>query len=408
VIKQAAMNFTLSKRARTIPLVLIIIGLVMAVIGFTGDHTDHKQYTWAAFYANALFFFFIALGTLFFYVVNHVTETGWTILVKRVYEAIAAYLPWGALAVLLVLVAGSAGLHHIWPWMDTRTLDTADPLHYDAHIALLSPYLNKPFFWIRTILIMATFIFFARWFRAHSLRMDQETGEALIRSHWKNYRRSVVFILLFAFFSSVLAWDWIMSIDVHWKSALFGWYVFGGMWVSGMITAVILVLYLKGKGYLPQVNSSHIQDMGKWVFAVSFLWSYLYFEQFLLIWYSNIPEESSYYMVRIAHHPWLTWGMFFINFALPMVLLMSRDSKRTPRYLIGVGVLIFIGHWLDTVQMIMPGSLGPHFEHIGILEVGFFVAFLGIFIRLVLSALAKAPLTVVAHPFLEESVHHHI
>jgi len=408
VIKQAAMNFSPSKRARTIPLVLIIIGLVMAVIGFVGDHTDHKQYTWAAFYANALFFFLIALGTMFFYALNHLTETGWTVLVKRVYEAIATYLPWGALTILLVLVAGSAGLHHIWPWMDTRTLDTADTLHYDAHIALLSTYLNKPFFWVRTIVILATFVFFIRWFRTHSLRMDQETGEALIRSHWKNYRRSVVFILLFAFFSSVLAWDWIMSIDVHWKSALFGWYVFGGMWASGMITAVILVLYLKGKGYLPQVNGSHIQDMGKWVFAVSFLWSYLYFEQFLLIWYSNVPEESSYYMVRINHHPWLTWGMFFINFALPMVLLMSRDSKRTPRYLIGVGVLIFIGHWLDTVQMIMPGSLGPHFENIGILEVGFFVAFLGIFIRLVLSALAKAPLTVVAHPFLEESVHHHI
>lgn len=402
------MNFTISKRARTIPLALIIIGLVMAAIGVIGDHTDHKQYTWAAFYANALFFFFIALGTFFFYVVNHVTESGWTVLVKRVYEAIATYLPWGALPILLVLVAGSIGLHHIFPWMDGRTLDTTDTLHYDAHIDLLSTYLNKPFFWIRTLLIMGVFVYFVRWFRAHSLRMDSETGETLMRSHWQNYHRSVVFILIFAFFSSVLSWDWIMSIDVHWKSALFGWYVFGGMWAGGMIASMILVLYLKGKGYLPQVNGSHIQDMGKWMFAVSVLWGYLYFEQYLLTWYSNIPEESAYFFTRNNQHPWLVWGMFFTNLVLPLVLLMSRDSKRTPRYLIGVGVIIFVGHWLDTVQMIMPGALGPHFIRIGILEVGFFVAFLGIFIRTVLSALAKAPLTVVAHPFLEESVHHQI
>ncbi|MBK6409824.1 MAG: quinol:cytochrome C oxidoreductase [Flavobacteriales bacterium] len=402
------MNFTISKRARTVTLALIIIGLVMAGIGVVDDHTDHKQYSWAAFYANALFFFFIALGTLFFYAVNHITESAWTVLVKRVYEGIIGYLPLGALFVLICLVAGSVGLNHIWPWMDTRTLDTADPAHYDAHIELLSPYLNKPFFWVRAILIMGTFILFARWFRSHSLRMDGETGETLMRSHWQNYRRSVVFMVLFAFFSSVLSWDWIMSIDVHWKSALFGWYVFAGMWVGGMIVAVLIVLYLKGKGYLPQVNGSHIQDMGKWVFAVSFLWSYLYFAQFLLTWYANIPEEGTYFKVRIDHHPWLTWGMYFINFALPMVLLMSRDSKRSPRYLIGVAGLIFIGHWLDTVQMIMPGSLGDHFHSIGTLEIGFFIAFLGLFIHTVLTTLAKAPLTVVAHPFLEESVHHQI
>ncbi|MCL4281640.1 MAG: quinol:cytochrome C oxidoreductase [Flavobacteriales bacterium] len=402
------MNFTISKRARTFTLALIVIGLVMAAFGVAGDHTDHKQYTWAAFYANALFFFFIGLGCLFFYALNHVTETAWTVLVKRVYEAIAQYVPLGAITVLVVLVAGSMGLNHIWHWMDARTVDVNDAANYDTHIAKLTAYLNKPFFWVRAILMLATFVFFTRWFRKHSLKMDQETGETLLRSHWKNYHRSVGFIVLFAFFSSLLAWDWIMSIDVHWKSALFGWYVFGGMWAGGMITAVVLVLYLKGKGYLPQVNGSHIQDMGKWVFAVSFLWSYLYFVQYLLIWYSDIPEEVTYYKVRIDHHPWLMWGMFFVNFALPMVLLMSRDSKRSPKFLIGVGVLIFIGHWLDTVQMIMPGSLGLHFEHIGMLEIGFFLAFLGVFVHTVLSALAKAPLTVVAHPFLEESVHHHI
>jgi hypothetical protein len=238
--------------------------------------------------------------------------------------------------------------------------------------------------------------------------MDHETGESLLRLHWLNYRRGVVFMVLFAFFSTLLAWDWIMSIDVHWHSALFGWYVFSGMWISAMITAVVITLYLKGKGYLPQVNASHIQDMGKWVFAVSFLWSYLYFAQFLLYWYANIPEEVIYFQQRINDYPGLMWGMYFTNFALPMVLLMSRDSKRSPKYLIGVCTLIFLGHWLDVQQMILPGTLGDHFHHIGTLEIGFLLGFLGLFIRTVFATLAKAPLTVVHHPFLEESVHHHI
>lgn len=391
-----------------ISMALMIFGLALAIFGVLADDTAHFQHSWAAFYANGIFYFFIALGTLFFLALNNITETAWTVLVKRVYEAIVGFLPYGAVAVLLVLVAGSFGINHLWHWMDPKTVDPSELDHFDAHIEHVSGYLNLPFFWFRAILMMGLFLWFARWFRTVSIRMDQETGEALLRSHWSTYRRSIGFMVLFALFSTFLAWDWIMSIDVHWKSALFGWYVFGGMWVSGMIVAVVITLYLKGKGYLPQVNNSHIQDMGKWVFAVSFLWSYLYFAQFLLYWYANIPEEVAYFKTRIDHHAGLIWTMYFINFALPMVLLMSRDSKRSPRYLIGVCTLIFIGHWLDVVQMVMPGTLGLHFTGIGILEIGFFIAFLGLFIRTVLLTLAKAPLTVVHHPFLEESVHHHI
>jgi hypothetical protein len=249
----------------------------------------------------------------------------------------------------------------------------------------------------------------ARWFRKKSLEMDGLTGESLVRTHLLTYRRGALFLVFFAVFSSTLAWDWLMSIDAHWFSTLYGWYVFSGMWVSAMITGVVMVLYLKRKGYLPQVNNSHIHDMGKWVFAVSFLWSYLYFSQFMLIWYSNIPEEVTYFQSRINDHPWLTWVVFGINFALPMALLMSRDAKRNPRFLIGVGALIFIGHWLDVNMMVMPGAAGHDFHHgIELLDAGMFVLFLGAFIRVVLGTLAKAPLTPVNHPYLEESVHHQI
>ena len=174
------------------------------------------------------------------------------------------------------------------------------------------------------------------------------------------------------------------------------------------VVAVVLVLYLKRKGHLPQVNNSHIHDMGKWVFAVSFLWSYLYFSQFMLIWYTNIPEEVTYFQQRILDHPGLLWGVFFINFAVPMVLLMSRDAKRNPRFLIGVASVIFVGHWLDTLMLVMPGALGRDFHGVGLLEVGMFATFLGLFIHVVLTRLTKAPLTPVNHPYLEDSAHHQI
>ena len=401
------MNFTLTSRARTVSMVMLVLGLALAGFGFMNDHTDHHQNFWAALFINGFYFFGVALGALFFYALQNATETSWSVLVKRVYEGIFSYLPIGAVAVVVVLAAGSMGLHHVWSWMDPAVVDPASD-KYDAIVAYKMPFLQKGFYWIRTAVYLATFLFAAMWFRKQSLALDNETGETLVKHHLLVYRRSALFLVFFAVFSSILAWDWLMSIDAHWFSTLYGWYAFSGMWVSAMITAVITVLYLKRKGYLPQVSNSHIHDMGKWVFAISFLWTYLYFSQFMLYWYANIPEEVTYFKTRIDHHAGLMWGMFFINFVVPMVMLMSRDAKRNPRFLIGVGTVIFIGHWLDTCQLVLPGALGEHFHHIGLLEVGLFLFFLGLLVNRVLTALTKAPLTVVNSPYLEESVHHSI
>lgn len=421
------MNFTISKRARGITMGLMVLGVVATIIGVLGDSTEHHQRTWANLLVNGFFFFGIALGALFFVALTNATETAWTILVKRVFEGIFGYLPIGSIVIVVVLLAGSFHIHHLYHWMDSSLYHeyvigeghdaqyvdeavqgaVANP-NYDELIANKKGYLNQPFFWIRTLLYLGTFLFFANFFRKQSLQMDSETGETLTKRMLLNYRRSALFLVFFAVFSSTLAWDWIMSIDTHWFSTLFGWYVFAGMFCSAMTTAVILVLYLKRKGLLPQVNNSHIQDLGKWVFATSFLWSYLHFSQFMLIWYSNIPEEVTYFQQRINEHPGLFWGTFFINFALPMVLLMSRDAKRNPGFLIAVGSIIFVGHWMDVILMVMPGTLAHAFHNIGLLEVGMFVAFLGLFISTVMRTLTKAPLTVVNHPYLEESIHHQI
>ena len=198
-----------------------------------------------------------------------------------------------------------------------------------------------------------------------------------------------------------------MSIDVHWFSTLFGWYTFAGVWCSAMVVLVILTLYLKKLGYLPKVNDSHIHDLGKWTFATSFLWSYLWFSQYMLIWYANIGEEVVYYMMRIENFKFLYFGMFIVNFAFPMLLLMSREAKRHAGILTIVGVIILSSHWVDVYIMVSAGAMGAT-ASIGFMEIGMAILMAGIFIKVILANLAKGPLTPVNHPFLDESIHHEI
>jgi hypothetical protein len=280
----------------------------------------------------------------------------------------------------------------------------SDVVKHDEIIQGKSAYLNPVFFWIRTIVYFATYFLFLRGFKKRSLLEDQVGGTEL---HFANYKKGALFLVFFAVFSSTSAWDWLMSIDVHWFSTLFGWYTFAGMWCSTMVVLVITTLYLKKLGYLEKVNESHIHDLGKWTFATSFLWSYLWFSQFMLIWYANIGEEVTYYQMRIENFKVLYFSMFVINFAFPMLLLMSRDAKRHAGILTAVGLVILAGHWLDVYIMISAGSLGANAK-LGFLEVGMALLLAGSFIYIILNNLTKAPLTPVNHPFLDESIHHEI
>ena len=355
---------------------------------------------------NSFFFFSIGLGALFFLALQYATETGWYATVKRVIEGLAGFLPVGIVLMLVALLSltFTHGAHgHVYVWMDPDVYDP-ESHHYDEIIVGKAGYLNEVFFWIRTIVYMATYYLFYRGFRMRSLEEDRVGGTEI---HFKNYRKGALFLVFFSVFSSTSVWDWIMSIDVHWFSTLFGWYTFAGMWCTTMTVLVMLVLYLKKQGYLPKVNDSHIHDIGKWTFATSFLWSYMFFSQFMLIWYANIGEEATYYIQRIEEYQLMYFGMFFINFAFPMLILMSRDAKRNAGILIFVGLIIVCGHWLDVYIMVSGGSMGAS-ASIGFLEIGMALAFLGLFIRVVLTNLTKAPLTPVNHPFLDESIHHDI
>jgi hypothetical protein len=395
------MEFKITKKSKTLTTVLMSVGVLFTVLGIALNMGDHHLITrvMASGLINGFYFFAIGLGALFFLALQYATETGWYASVKRVIEAVAGFLPFGMgiLAVVLLAITLLDGAH-VYSWMD------AEVVKHDEIIKGKSAYLNKPFFWIRTVVYMSVYFIYWRGFKKRSLQEDKEGGTAI---HFLNYKKSAVFLVFFAVFSSSSAWDWLMSVDVHWFSTLYGWYIFAGMWCSAMTVLVMLTLYLKKLGYLPNVNDSHIHDLAKWTFATSFLWSYLWFSQFMLIWYANLGEEVVYYMTRIKYFKVLYFGMFFINFAFPMLILMSRDAKRHAGILTMVGVIILIGHWLDIYVLISAGSLGANAK-IGFLEVGVALIAAGFFIRTILNNLTKAPLTPVHHPFLDESIHHEI
>ena len=400
------MEFSISNNAKRLTLILIGAGTLLTLVGLFTTKGDHhfKTRLLSNGLINGFFFFALGLGALFFLALQYATETGWYASVKRVIEAVAGFLPYGMgiLGLVLLTLTFMDGAH-IYSWMDPEMTNPKSH-HYDEIIAGKAPYLNKLFFWIRTLAYFGVYFIFLRGFRMRSLEEDRIGGTEL---HFKNYRKGATFLVFFSVFSSTSAWDWLMSIDVHWFSTLFGWYTFAGMWCSTMVVLVLTTLYLKKLGYLPKVNESHIHDLGKWTFATSFLWSYLWFSQFMLIWYANIGEEVTYYMMRIENFKVLYFSMFFINFAFPMLILMSRDAKRNAGILTFVGIVILAGHWLDVYIMVSAGSLGANAK-IGALEIGMALLVAGFFIRVILNNLTKAPLTPVNHPFLDESVHHEI
>lgn len=403
------MEFKIPSKANRFTVLLMVIGVLFTGIGIICEANCHgghflSQRILVDLLSNSFFYFSIGLGALFFLALQYATETGWYAAIKRVIEAVTGWMPYGVgfMIVSLLIISLMQG-GEVYTWMNPETKNPASH-HYDEIIAGKSAYLNQTFFWIRTLAYLGAYLLFWNGFRKRSRLEDQVGGTDL---HFKNYRQGAAFLVVFAYFSSTSSWDWIMSIDVHWYSTLFGWYTFSGMWVSAMIVIVCITLYLKKLGYLPKVNASHIHDLGKWTFAISFLWSYLWFSQFMLIWYANIPEEVGYHLLRVEHFRFMYFGMFVVNFAFPMLLLMSRDAKRHAGILSTVGLIVLAGHWVDVYQMFALGSMGPRAK-IGFMEIGFALLIGGFFVRMMLVNLTKAPLTPVNHPFLDESIHHEI
>ena len=363
------------------------------------EHLFHQlsNKPWAAFYVAAFFFFMISLGVLAFYAIQRAAQAGWSPVLYRVMEGITAYLLPGGIVIIVILALSGMHLNHLFIWMDPEVVA------HDELIASKIGYLNVPFFLVRAVLFLLGWSIYRYFSRKFSLAQDQSDN---ISNHKKNFRISAAFLVFFIYSESVMSWDWIMSIDPHWFSTLFGWYVFASMIVSGVTAIALITIYLKSKGYLEFVNDSHIHDLGKFMFGFSVFWTYLWFSQFMLIWYSNIPEEVTYFMTRIEDYNLPFFGMVVMNFIFPLLILMNSDYKRINYFIVMAGIVVILGHYMDVYNMIMPSAVGDQW-FIGVAEIGGFLFFLGLFIFIVFSELTKAPLFAKGDPFMGESERFH-
>ena len=364
-----------------------------------GEHLLHQLQNkpWAALYVAAFFFMMIALGTLAFYAINRAAQAGWSPALFRVMEGITAYLLPGAIIVFVILALSGMHFNHLFIWMDPEVVA------HDKLIQGKTGFLNTPFFLARAAFYIAGWVTYRYFSRKFSLAQDQASE---VSNHKKNFRISAAFLVFYIVTESMMSWDWIMSIDPHWFSTLFGWYVFASMFVSGITTIALIAIYLKSKGYLEKVNDSHIHDLGKFMFGISIFWTYLWFSQFMLIWYSNIPEEVTYFITRIEDYNLPFFGMLVMNFIFPLLILMNSDYKRINYFIVMAGIVILLGHYMDVFNMIMPSAVGDQW-FIGVPEIGGFLFFFGLFIFVVFKEISKAPLHAAGDPYMGESERFH-
>lgn len=393
------MKYVFPGKLKMTSFALMVLGLAGLIASFL-IFKDNTQRVWANLLLNSFFFTGIAVAGTFFIAVNIVGESGWYTMIKRVPEALGQFTYFGMAAVLVVILAGVFGIHHLYEFLDPKVVAN-DPL-----IQGKMGYLNTPFFVGRIVAYFLIWAGFAYLLRKFSLQEEQLGGNF---NHYIKVRKwAAGFLILFAVTSSTSAWDILMSIDVHWFSTLFGWYIFAGIFVSSLAATLIILLHLHKNGYLPHLNPSHIHDVAKFMFAFSIFWTYLYFSQFILIWYANVPEEIVYFMERYdTNYRPLVLLMVVMNFVLPLLILMTRDAKRNHNLITLVASLVLIGHWLDLFQIIMPGTVAENWG-LGLPEVSTLALFAGLFIFVVFTALTKANVEPKQATFLEESQHHEI
>lgn len=441
--------FTMNDKAKKFSLGLVVIGLLLTIIGiFTIPHTEHSadenshhenhetahvdlhdpwgehqvnnpappptpedpglHKPWYArilvnVLTNSYFFLIISVCALFFVGLQYIANAGWATVIKRIPEAMATFIPIAAVIMIIVLIFGKNDIYH-WAHYEHEGLTPAQD-GYDKLLSSKSWFLNSSVFIGGIIIIPLLWFLFKRKLASLSAQEDAEGGMQPFKS---SITWSAAFTFVFAFSFSILSWIVIMSVDAHWYSTIFSIYNFATGFVVAIAIMVLIVLFLKANGHLSLVNDEHIHDLGKFMFAFSIFWTYIWVAQYLLIWYAQIPEEVYYYQVRLMDK----WQPYFfinlvMNFLIPFFFLMSRDAKRNPKFLSFVAIIIILGHWNDMFLMIMPGTIGS-LASIGILEIGMFLFFAGLFIYWVLNNLSKRSLVPINHPYIEESANHDV
>ncbi len=399
---------------------LIGAGVIALLYGFImfhplahaghGENVNSTRF-WAVLLQNSVFFLLVVNAAMFFICVTTMAMAGWVVAFRRVSEAISSVVPiLGVITFVILMAIVFGGRTDIYHWLDTEAVAK------DHILNGKSGFLNAKFYAIWSFLTIFLWWFLGRKMRSLSLEsdkkgpMDYETGKKWI---WNNTVWASLYCVVFTLtVASTIPWLWLMSIDAHWYSTMYSWYTFASTFVSGMSLIALFVIYLKNRNQLPYVTEEHLHDLGKFMFAFSVFWTYLWFSQYMLIWYSNQPEETKYFIERIgtAEKAGPYKGIFFfnliVNFLCPLLILMRRGTKRNWTMVTIMAVLIIFGHWIDLYQMVMPGTLHEHFQLMPF-EFGVACLFIGLIMWGVGNYLTRHSLLVKNHPFLKESMIHH-
>ncbi len=378
---------------------LWMLCMAIGVISFAALLLTQPQRAWGSFAINTLYWLGIAMGGVLLSAGIRLSNGRWAGPLMRIGESFSAFLPVGFVAMLVLLFGG------IWtylPW--TR--------HVEPRMAL---YLNVPFLYARTIIGLGLFTWLARDLARVSLRTDAH----LLKDHvapelrpeyeklsagwrgdeaevdWQRDRlskRSPQLAVLFAISVTLLAWDFIMGLTPEWVSALFGWWVFMGAFLTGIAMTAFLATQLRTKYRLEAyITEKHFWDVGKLLFAICIFWVYQFWSQYLPIWYANMPEETWWVFVRFED-PWrpIAFTVFTMVFLLPFVGLMNMYTKKSPFWLGAFSLCVLVGMWLERHLLVMP-SIHPDSVWIGLPEIGMTLGFLGLFGWTVQGFLSKYP-----------------
>ena len=387
-------QITISRNFRIITFLLIAIGAASFIVGLLTDH----RLTWAHYLIVNYYFFSLAMGGAFFFVIQKISQSGWSSAFQRIPEAMMSYIPFAALFFLLLCF----GLHDIYQWSHKEAI-VLDPV-----LQHKSAFLNVPFFFARMVIYFVLWIVLIRKLRKLSLEEDltgreDEKGIMSLFGKSELYSKILIFILAVTF--SLAAFDWMMSIDLHWYSTIFALKNLIAAFLHGVSILTLIVFILNKLGYFPFLNKFHLHDFARYIFMLSIVWGYFWFAQFMIIWYGNIPEETAYFFVRWQNG----WKVLFfleigLNWAVPFLILLPVKTSRNTTTIIFVIILLIIGQYIELFVQVIPGTTG--LLKFGWIAAGLFLGYAGLFALVVATALSKAKIMPVNHPYLEESLNH--
>jgi hypothetical protein len=369
---------------------LTVLGLALAGFAY---FSDHHRFAFS-YLTGFVWLTTIGLGGLFFVILQHLTKAGWSVAARRHMEWISTVLPVCALLFIPVVLFSHDIYHH---WMGEQAAT-------DELLRKKASWLNANFFYGRGVFYFVVWIFLVWWFGKTSLKQD-ETGDPKLTS--KMQMISAPATLVFALTLTFAAFDWLMSLDPHWYSTIYGVYVFAGSVTSSLSTLALITIALQRSGLLSKVSTiEHQHDIGKLLFGFTVFWAYIAFSQFILIWYANIPEETIFYL-----HRWEgNWRMISLlllvgHFILPFLYLLPRTTKRNPIMLGAGAVLMLFMHYVDLYWLVMPtadahASLAPSTL---LVDVGGLVLPIGVLVLVIAVRAAKGPLFPIKDPRLNET-----